>query len=144
MEYRRLGRSGVKVSPLCIGTMMFGAQTEEAVARRIIDRARDQGVNFIDTANTYAAGRSEEVVGRAIAANRDHWVLATKMGGPAGPAPHGRGLSRLAAMRAVEGSLKRLGAEAIDIYYLHVEDHATPLEETVRAVADMIRAGKVR
>jgi aryl-alcohol dehydrogenase (NADP+) len=144
MRLRQLGRSGVKVSPLCLGTMLFGAQTEEAEAQRIIARAREQGVNFIDTANTYAGGRSEEIVGRAIRAERDQWVLASKMGGPAAPGPNGRGLSRLNAMRCVEASLRRLGTDVIDVYYLHVEDHATPLEETVRAVADMIRAGKIR
>lgn len=124
--------------------MMFGAQTEEAEGLRIIARAREQGVNFIDTANTYAGGQSEEIVGRGIAAERDWWVLATKMGGPAAPPPNGRGLSRIAAMRAVEGSLRRLNTDRIDIYYLHVEDHATPLDETVRALEDMIRAGKIR
>ncbi len=144
MEYRKLGRGGPKVSPLCLGTMMFGTATEEADALRIIARAREQGINFIDTACTYAGGRSEEIVGRAIAAERGWWVLATKMGGPTGTGPNDRGLSRYNAMRSVDASLKRLGTDVIDVFYLHVEDHATPLEETVRAVADMIRAGKIR
>ena len=87
MEYRRLGRSGLKISPLCLGTMMFGAQTDEATAQRIIARARDQGVNFIDTADAYAEGRSEEIVGRAIKSRRDDWIVATKLGNPIGTRP---------------------------------------------------------
>jgi aryl-alcohol dehydrogenase-like predicted oxidoreductase len=144
MEYRNLGRSGLKVSPLCLGTMMFGGATDEPESQRIIARARDQGVNFIDTADGYADGRSEEIVGRAIAADRAWWVLATKFANPVGPGPNARGVSRRHAFLAVEASLKRLGAEVIDVLYLHKEDHATPLEETVRAMADLIRMGKIR
>ena len=143
MEYRNLGRSGLKVSPLCLGTMMFGEATDEPTAHRIIDRAREQGVNFIDTANAYNGGRSEEVVGRGIAAQRSHWVLATKLANPVGKGPNDRGTSRRHIIQATEASLKRLGTE-IDILYLHKEDHATPLAETVRALADLIRAGKIR
>jgi aryl-alcohol dehydrogenase-like predicted oxidoreductase len=144
MEYRNLGRSGLKVSPLCLGTMMFGDATDEATAARIIDRALEQGINFIDTANVYNAGRSEEITGRAIRARRDHWVLATKLANPTGPGPNDRGLSRRHVQLAAEASLKRLGADTIDILYLHKEDHATPLAETVHAMADLIRAGKIR
>jgi aryl-alcohol dehydrogenase-like predicted oxidoreductase len=144
MQYRNLGRSGLKVSPLCLGTMMFGAATDEPTARRIVDRAREQGVNFIDTANVYADGRSEEITGRAIAAHRDHWVLATKLANPTGPGPNDRGLSRTHAFRAVRDSLKRLGVETIDILYLHKEDHTTPLDETVRVMADLVRSGQIR
>ncbi len=144
MQYRTLGRSGLKVSPLCLGTMMFGGPTDEATARRIIDGAADQGVNFIDTANVYEQGRSEEIVGRGITARRRHWVLATKLANPAGPGPNDRGLSRRHAMDAVDDSLRRLGTSEIDILYLHKEDHATPLSETVHAMADLIRAGKLR
>jgi aryl-alcohol dehydrogenase-like predicted oxidoreductase len=144
MEYRNLGCSGLKVSPLCLGTMMFGGPTDEATARRIVERAADQGVNFIDTADVYEKGRSEEVVGRAIAAKRDWWVLATKLANPTGPGPNDRGLSRRHAFDAVEASLKRLGTDVIDILYLHKEDHATPLAEAVRALGDLIRAGKLR
>ena len=144
MNYRTLGRSGVKVSPLCLGAMMFGGQTDAADSQRIIARAREQGVNFIDTADVYNEGRSEEVVGGAIAGDRDWWVLATKIANPAGAGPNGRGTSRLHAMRAVEACLRRLRVETIDILYLHKEDHSTPLEETVRALADLIRAGKLR
>ncbi|MBO1080972.1 aldo/keto reductase [Roseomonas haemaphysalidis] len=144
MEYRNLGRSGLKVSPLCLGTMMFGGQTDEPTAARIIDHARDHGINFIDTADVYNEGRSEEVTGRAIRARRDHWVLATKLGNPTGPGPGDRGLSRRHVMMAADASLRRLGVDGIDILYLHKEDHATPLAETVRAMADLVRAGKIR
>jgi aryl-alcohol dehydrogenase-like predicted oxidoreductase len=144
MEYRNLGAGGLKVSPLCLGTMTFGATTDEPTAARIVARARDQGVNFIDTADVYVKGRSEEIVGRAIAPNRDWWVLATKLGQATGEAPNQGGSSRRYIFRAVEASLRRLGTEVIDILYLHREDHATPLGETVHALGDLIRAGKVR
>ena len=144
MDYRNLGRSGLKVSPLCLGTMMFGGQTDGAASARIIAQARDSGVNFIDTANAYNEGRSEEIVGRAIASERSTWILATKVANPMGPGPNERGLSRHHIVSACDASLARLGTDVIDIYYLHKEDHATPLGETVRAIADLIRAGKIR
>lgn len=144
MEYRKLGRCGLKVSPLCLGTMMFGGPTDEATAGRIVANARDQGINFIDTANTYTEGRSEEIVGRAIRGAREWWVLATKIANPFGPGPNGRGLSRRAVFDAAEASLRRFGVETIDLLYLHKEDHDTPLEETVRALEDLVRSGKVR
>ena len=144
MEYRRLGRSGLKVSPLCLGTMMFGGATEEDVAGRVAARAREAGINFIDTADVYNDGRSEEITGRLIRGERDWWVLATKLANPTGQGPNDRGLSRRHCILAAEASLRRLGVEAIDILYLHKEDHATPLEETVRAMADLVRAGKIR
>jgi aryl-alcohol dehydrogenase-like predicted oxidoreductase len=143
MEYRRLGSSGLKVSPLCLGTMLFGGATEEAEAARIVGAARDAGVNFIDTANVYTDGRSEEIVGRLLRKGRDWWVVATKVANPVGKGPNERGLSRRACFDAVEASLGRLDIEAIDILYLHKEDHATPLAETVRAIADLIGQGKV-
>jgi aryl-alcohol dehydrogenase-like predicted oxidoreductase len=144
MEYRKLGRSGLKVSPLCLGTMMFGGPTDEPASARIIARAREAGINFIDTADAYVEGRSEEIVGRAIRAERAHWVLATKMCNAMGPGPNQAGLSRRWMFLACDASLARLGADWIDVMYLHKEDHATPLEETVAAMADLIRAGKVR
>jgi aryl-alcohol dehydrogenase (NADP+) len=144
MEYRALGRSGLKVSKLCLGTMMFGGATDEPTSARIIASAREQGVNFIDTADQYNAGKSEEVVGRAIARARDYWVLATKLANPWGNGPNEVGLSRKWVMQAVEGSLKRLGTDYIDVYYLHKEDHGTPLAETVRAMGDLVRQGKIR
>ncbi|AWL92074.2 MULTISPECIES: aldo/keto reductase [Bradyrhizobium] len=144
MQYRQLGRSGLKVSPICLGTMMFGGPTDEATSKRIIDKARDAGINFIDTADAYSKGASEEVVGRAIASNRNAWVLATKLANPMGDDPNCGGLSRRWVLQAADDSLRRLGTDHIDIYYLHKEDHSTPLEETVRAMGDLIRSGKVR
>ena len=123
---------------------MFGGPADEATAHRIIHAAADQGVNFIDTADVYEGGRSEEVVGRGIAARRGWWVLATKLANATGAGPNDRGLSRRHAFDAVDASLRRLGTDVIDILYLHKEDHGTPLAETVRAMADLVRAGKVR
>jgi aryl-alcohol dehydrogenase-like predicted oxidoreductase len=144
LEYRKLGRSGLKVSPLCLGTMMFGGPTDEPTSMRIIARARDAGVNFIDTADAYNQGRSEEITGRGIAAERDKWVLATKLANPMGEGVNERGLSRKWVMQAADASLKRLGTDYLDIYYLHKEDHDTPLEETARAMGDLVRLGKIR
>jgi aryl-alcohol dehydrogenase-like predicted oxidoreductase len=144
VDYRNLGRSGLKVSPLCLGTMMFGGATDEPTAQRIIAKAREAGVNFIDSADAYNGGRSEEVTGRAISNQRDHWVLATKLANATGEGPNGGGLSRKWIMRAVEASLRRLGTDYIDIYYLHKEDPGTPLAETVRALCDLVRQGKIR
>jgi len=144
MDYRHLGRSGLKVSQLCLGTMMFGAATDEPTSVRIIARAREAGVNFIDTADAYSRGKSEEIVGRAIAPNRNDWVVATKVANPMGGGPTTGGTSRRWIMQAADDSLRRLGTSHIDIYYLHKEDHATPLAETVSALGDLIRAGKIR
>jgi aryl-alcohol dehydrogenase-like predicted oxidoreductase len=144
MNYRQLGRSGLRVSPLCLGAMMFGDVTDEAVAARIVAKARDAGINFVDTSDNYARGASELVVGRTIAASRHDWILATKVATPKADEPGTGGLSRRWVMRAVEASLKRLGTEFIDIYYLHKEDHSTPLDETVRAMGDLVRQGKIR
>jgi aryl-alcohol dehydrogenase (NADP+) len=144
LNYRNLGRSGLKVSPLCLGTMMFGGATDEAASARIIGSARDAGINFLDTADSYNDGRSEEVTGRTIAGERDRWVLATKVANPMGPGPNERGLSRKWLIGEAEASLRRLGTDFIDVYYLHKEDHATPLEETVRAMGDLVRNGKIR
>jgi len=144
MQYRNLGTSGLRVSPLCLGAMMFGGRTGEADSRAIVDHARGQGVNFIDTADGYNGGESERVVGDAIRADRDWWVLATKLANPVGKGPNGGGLSRRWAMTACENSLKRLGVDHIDVYYLHKEDHRTPLAETVRAMGDLVSQGKIR
>lgn len=143
MEYRYLGRSGLKVSQVCLGTMMFGGATDDATSARIIADAHDCGVNFIDTADMYNAGESERVVGRAIAARRDHWVLATKVGNPMGTGPNQRGMSRKWIREAVHGSLDRLGTDFIDILYMHKADFDAPLEEMVTAFADLIREGKI-
>jgi len=144
MDYRYLGRSALKVSPLCLGTMMFGGATDEPAAQRIIDKARDQGVNFIDTADGYNGGRSEEVVGRAIRAHRDHWVLATKFGHPLGTGPNHGGQSRKWIFEDVEKSLRKLGTDYIDLLYFHKADVNAPFEEGLRAIRDLMAQGKVR
>ena len=134
MEYRTLGRGGVRVSPLALGTMMFGGATDEPTSRRIIARAREAGLNFIDTADQYNAGKSEEIVGSTIKSERDAWVLATKLVNAMGPGPNQRGLSRGWMHRAIDASLARLGTDYIDIYYFHKEDPDTPLETSVAAM----------
>jgi aryl-alcohol dehydrogenase-like predicted oxidoreductase len=138
MTYRILGQSGLRISTLTLGSMMFGEQTSTEESLRIIDKAWDQGINFIDTADVYGAGRSEEIVGEAITARRDDWVLATKVGyGPAGGSPNSSGLSRKHIFNAIDASLTRLGTDYVDIYYLHREDQNTPLEVTVSAIGDL-------
>jgi len=144
MEYRNLGSSGLKVSPICLGTMMFGDRTDAAEAGRIVDAARAAGVNFIDTADAYAKGGSERVVGKLIARDRDQWVLATKVGNPMGKGPNDTGLSRVWIMRAIDASLQRLNMDWVDIYYLHLDDSATPIEETLVAMGEIIASGKAR
>jgi aryl-alcohol dehydrogenase-like predicted oxidoreductase len=144
MEYRRLGSSGLEVSPLCLGTMTFGDRTNAAESRRIVDAAFEAGVNFIDTADAYVRGASEEIVGTAIKANRRRWILATTAGNALTAKPHDGGLSRRWLLAACDDSLARLGTDYIDIYYLHKDDPDTPLAETVGAVGDLIRSGKIR
>jgi aryl-alcohol dehydrogenase-like predicted oxidoreductase len=144
MQYRNLGRSGLKVSPICLGSMMFGGPTDEATSARIIAKARAAGVNFIDTADNYNKGASEQVVGRAIASDRPGWILATKLANQMGDDPNRGGLSRRWVLEAADECLQRLGTDWVDICYLHKEDHATPLEETVRALGDLMRGGKIR
>ena len=144
MDFRRLGDSGLEVSVICIGTMMFGDRTDPATSQKIIASAFDAGVNFIDTADVYAKGASETIAGPAIAANRRRWILATKVGNVMTDTPHDGGLSRRWIVQACEDSLKRLATDYIDIYYLHKDDTDTPLEETIEAVGDLIRAGKIR
>ncbi len=144
MEYVNLGKSGVKVSPLCLGTMMFGGPTEESESIRIIHRAIDAGINFIDTANVYNGGESERIVGKAIQDRRDQVVLATKVCGGMGEGVNDQGLSRYHILTEVENSLRRLNTDHIDLYIMHRPDYDTPLEESLRAVDDLIRQGKVR
>lgn len=143
MQYRNLGRTGVKVSRLCLGTMMFGGPTSEADSIRIIHRAIDDGINFIDTANIYNAGESEVVVGKAIADRRHQVVLATKGRQAMGTGPNTSGATRLHLMRELDNSLRRLGTDFVDVYYVHTPDYETPIEETLRALDDMVRSGKV-
>src|ERR671916_610014 len=147
MEHRPLGRTGVKVSPLCLGAMMFGAwgNTDHDDGVRIIHRALDAGINFIDTADVYARGESEEIVGKALAGGRrDNVVLATKFHGPMGDDPNERGNSRRWVFREVEASLRRLGTDWIDLYQVHRWDPGTDHEETLGALTDLVRQGKVR
>jgi aryl-alcohol dehydrogenase-like predicted oxidoreductase len=143
MPYTPLGASGLKVSPLWLGTMMFGDRTDAVEAERIVDAARGAGVNAIDTADVYAKGESERITGRLIAADRERWILATKLANPTGPDPNDRGLSRRHVLRALDASLQRLGTDWVDVLYLHRDDESTPLEETLMAVGDLIRSGKV-
>ncbi|MBK1658828.1 aldo/keto reductase [Paracraurococcus ruber] len=144
MDYRSLGRSGITVSRYCLGAMMFGGPTDAATSERLIARAAAAGINFLDTADGYNAGRSEEVVGAAIRGNRHAWVLATKIANKVGKGPNEGGLSRKWVMQGAEACLTRLGTDFVDVLYLHKEDHATPLEVTVRALGDLARAGKIR
>ncbi|MGH8279778.1 MAG: aldo/keto reductase [Gammaproteobacteria bacterium] len=144
MQYRYLGRSALKVSPLCLGAMMFGRATDEATAQRIVAKAFGQGINFIDTADVYAGGRSEEIVGHAIATARDRWVLATKFGFSKGEGPNEQGQSRKWIIETVHGSLRRLGTDYIDLLYFHRALPDVTLEEGIRTVGDLIRQGKVR
>lgn len=143
MEYRNLGKCGVKVSPVCLGTMMFGGQTSEADSIRMIHQANDLGINFIDTADMYNAGESEVVCGKAIADRRHDFVLATKGRQKMGDGPNDQGGSRKHMMRALDDSLRRLNTDYIDVYYYHAPDNDTPIEETLRAMDDMVRTGKV-
>ena len=144
MDYRRLGRSGVMVSPICLGTMMFGDRTDAAEAGRIVGSARDAGLNFIDTADVYVKGESERITGKLIAPDRDSWVLATKVANPMGDDPNRRGTGRKWVNQAIDESLARLGTDYVDIYYIHRDPGDVPMEETVEAMADLIGAGKVR
>ena len=146
MEFRPLGRTGVQVSKLCLGTMMFGdwgtKDHEESV--RIIHRALDAGINFVDTADVYSAGESEIIVGKALQGRRDDVVLATKANMPMGDDPNHRGNSRRWIVREVEESLRRLGTDYLDLYQIHRWDPAVDLDETLGALTDLVRAGKVR
>lgn len=138
-----LGRTGVKIARVSLGAMAFGGDADEATAAAIYRAARDKGVNHVDTADVYNDGRSEEIVGRLIAGERDQIVLASKAYFPTGKDANARGTSRYHLVRACEGSLRRLATDRIDLYYLHRFDDATDLGETLRAVDDLVRAGKI-
>jgi aryl-alcohol dehydrogenase-like predicted oxidoreductase len=154
MDYIKLGTTGLDVSPIAIGAMTYGEPDRghpvwskgEGEARPLIKHALDAGINFFDTANMYSNGSSEEILGRALNdfANRDDVVIATKLRHPMRPGPNGKGLSRKAIMTEVDHSLTRLGTDYIDLYQVHRNDHATPLEETLEALSDLVKAGKVR
>jgi aryl-alcohol dehydrogenase (NADP+) len=154
MQYVKLGSTGVEVSPVCLGCMSFGVpdrgghpwSLDEEAARPLIRRAVDAGINFFDTANVYSAGTSEEITGRALAeyARREEIVLATKVHGRMRPGPNGAGLSRTAIFNEIDASLRRLGTDYVDLYQIHRWDHSTPIAETMEALHDVVRAGKVR
>ncbi len=133
MDNRNLGLSGLKVSPLCVGTMLFHDAESEREAERIVELARETGVNFIDTAESYGRGESERIVGRLIARHREKWVLATKAGSVGGDDSYQQGLSRRWMLREIDHSHKRLGTDYVDIWYLHMPDETTPLEESIAA-----------
>ncbi|MFC4852759.1 aldo/keto reductase [Actinophytocola glycyrrhizae] len=145
MDYRFLGRSGLQVSELCLGTMMFGERTDEQTSHRILDAFAEAGGNFIDTADVYGRGRSEEILGSWLRTRRrEDYVVATKAFGEMGPGPNERGLSRKHILDAVRASLRRLGTDHIDLYQLHVWDDGTPLEESLSTLDGLVRAGTVR
>ena len=146
MEYRPLGRTGIHVSKLCLGTMMFGAwgNTDHEDSIRIIHRALDTGINFVDTADVYSAGESEEIVGKALKDRRDDVILATKFWGPMGEDRNRRGVSRRWIITEVENSLRRLGTDWIDLYQMHRPDPEADIDETLGALTDLVQQGKVR
>jgi aryl-alcohol dehydrogenase-like predicted oxidoreductase len=145
MHYRQLGNSGVRVSAIGLGTNRFGsAKVPQSEVDCIIDAAMDLGINHIDTANRYQGGRSEETLGAALQSRRDRFVVASKFTMPVGNGPNDRGASRYHMMNSVEDSLRRLRTDHIDLYYVHRWDPHTPLEETLRALDDLVRMGKIR
>jgi aryl-alcohol dehydrogenase (NADP+) len=151
MQLRTLGGSGLLVSPICLGTMTFGLQCDEPTSNAILDRAADLGITFIDTADVYplggdlkTAGRTEEIVGRWLKGKREQYVVATKCFAPMGTRPWDMGNSRRHIMDAIDASLRRLGTDFVDLYQLHFDDPGTPLDETLQAMDDLVRVGKVR
>jgi aryl-alcohol dehydrogenase-like predicted oxidoreductase len=144
MEYRRLGRSGLRVSAVGLGCNPFGHEVDAAAAERIVGRALDLGITYFDTADSYFEGRSEEYLGRALRSRRDAAIVATKFGNRMGTGPNDTGASHHHIVKACEDSLRRLGTDYVDVYQVHSPDRSTPLDETVRALDDLVRAGKVR
>ena len=144
MEYRRLGSSGLKVSKIGLGGNNFGNRADEQTSITVINHALDLGINFIDTAESYSKGRSEELVGKALKGKRWQAIIATKFGYPTSVGANEQGGSRNYIMKAVDASLKRLDTDYIDLYYMHYPDSETPIEETLRALDDLVRTGKVR
>ena len=144
MKYRRMGRTGLKVSELSLGTMTFGTYTDFDEAERMLDLSFDAGINFIDTADTYGGGQSEEMLGKLLGARREEVILATKFFNPMGTGINDSGMSRVRIFKAIEASLKRLRTDYIDLYYIHHVDTQTPLEEMLEALNDLVRSGKVR
>ena len=144
MRYRHLGKSPLQVSELCLGTMMFADQTGFDEARRIVSHAREHGVNFIDTADVYSLGKSEHMVGELLKGQRDDWIVATKVGNKMGERPNEQRYSRTWVLRECDASLQRLGMDQVDIYYLHRDFNGMDLEEPLRAIEALLRAGKIR
>lgn len=144
MRYRQIGKSGLEVSVLGLGCTNFGVRLSDAEAATIVHAAIDGGINLVDTANTYSAGKSEEAVGKALKGRRDEVVLTSKFGQPTGTTPMSAGGSRQHIMAAVEDSLRRLQTDHIDLYQMHIPDSGVPIEETLRALDDLVRQGKVR
>lgn len=144
MEFRTLGRSPLKVSRIALGTMTFGAQTNEATAFRMVNQSLEAGVNFFDTANVYNQGQSEEILGKTLRGRREKVILATKVGMKTGEATDGSGLSGAAIRKAIDASLKRLRTDYVDIYYLHQPDYNIPVEETLAEMDKLVRSGKIR
>ena len=144
MQQRPLGRTGLSVSPVTLGTMTFGAQTDEAAARSMVDLCLERDVNFIDTANVYNAGTTEEILGRILAGRRDRFVIASKVGIKNDQLSAEAGLSQAAIQAGIENSLRRLNTDYLDLYYLHQPDYSVPLEDTLNVIDELIRAGKVR
>lgn len=143
MQFRILGRTGVKVSQLCFGTMSFGAEADEATAAAMFKRCREIGINFFDCANSYSTGRAEEILGKLAASERNELVLTTKVCSPMGKGVNDRGLSRRHIMLQVEASLRRLKTDRIDLLFVHHFDRDTPMEETLRALDDLVEQGKI-
>jgi aryl-alcohol dehydrogenase-like predicted oxidoreductase len=143
MKYKRLGNTGVKVSSLCFGTMSFGGDADEATSTAMFNRCREAGINFFDCANVYAGGRSEEILGKLIADCRDELVITTKFYGAMGTDINARGGSRYNLRQSIEGSLRRLDTDRIDVYFIHMFDEETPIEETLRGLDDLVRQGKI-
>lgn len=144
MQYTRLGRSPLQVSRLCLGTMMFGDQTSLEDARHIVADAQEQGCNFLDTADVYVLGETEKIVGQVLKGQRHHWVLASKVGNPMSAQSNHQGYSRRWMLQACEDSLRRLGTDHLDIYYLHRDYNGMNLEEPLRAIEALLREGKIR
>jgi aryl-alcohol dehydrogenase-like predicted oxidoreductase len=144
VESRPLGQTGLAVAPLTLGTMTFGAQADAAASRSMVDLALERGVNFLDTANVYNAGRTEELLGEIIAGRRDRFLIASKVGIKMGDAADEQGLSPAAIRKGIEGTLRRLRTDYVDLYYLHQPDYSTPLESSLATMDELVRAGKVR
>lgn len=143
MKYRSIGRTGLQVSSLCLGTMTFGNEAAEATAADIFGFARDRGLNFIDTADVYGKGATEEIVGRLLEDCRDQWIVCSKFQGRTGPGPNDRGCSRRYLSRAIDATLSRLRTDRIEFYFIHNFDPDTPLEETLAGLDDLVRQGKI-